>query len=200
MTTYNFPDVKPDSANFGLSYNVQLFQSELTNDVNQRALAGDRWIASLVFTNRVRANGATKLRTFLNRQRGGLNRFRMSPPDLDQQGTLAGTPVVNGAGQTGTTLIVSGFSPSQTVLAEGDYFEVNGELKQLAADAVTDVGGNVTLDFEPPLRTASANAAPIEVVAPKATFMLTNPEAAVMQANAPIIYAVTIEAMEDVNA
>ena len=86
------------------------------------------------------------------------------------------------------------------MLAEGDYFEVNGELKQLAADAVTDVGGNVTLDFEPPLRTAPANAAPIEVIAPKATFMLTNPEAAVMQANSPIIYAVTIEAMEDVNA
>lgn len=81
--------------------------------------------------------------------------------------------LVNGASQTGNKLIVDGLPASTLGVARaGDLFEVNGELKRLTADLNSDGSGNGYMIFEPSLRTAPANNAPIIFRSPMGKFML----------------------------
>lgn len=192
----NFPDVTPDAASFQLEYNTQTWSSALNNAVQHRELTGARWIAQLTFSNREASTGAPELTVFVESQRGGAGRFFLLPPDLNQRGELTGTPTVNGAGQLGTSLVVSGFLPNTTPLKAADYIEVNGELKRVTQDVNADVNGDATIVFNPPLRKAPANATPIEMVEPRGTFYLASNPA--YQISAPIIYALTIDCIEDV--
>lgn len=193
----NFPNVEPDSATFTLSYNTQTWSSDLNNAIQHRELAGARWIAQLTFTNRQSDTGAPELTVFVEGQRGGAGRFFLSPPDLNQRGELTGTPTVDGDGQLGSSLIVSGFLPNTTPLKAADYIEVNGELKRVSQDVEADLNGDATITFNPPLRRSPANLAPIEMIDPRGKFYLAeNPS---YQLSAPIIYGLTLNCVEDVN-
>jgi hypothetical protein len=104
-------------------------------------------------------------------------------------GNWGGTPLVNGANQTGSTLITNGWTASRPgLLNVGDVFTINGvyavnpqnrlstgSLKQftLTSIAVSDSGGNSTLNISPAITTtgayqnvsnAPANLSPISVV------------------------------------
>jgi hypothetical protein len=87
-------------------------------------------------------------------------------------GNYSGTPLVNGANQTGSSIITNGWTASRSgLLNVGDVFtmagvyEVNpqnylstGTLKQftLTAVAASDVGGNATLQIFPAITTTGA--------------------------------------------
>lgn len=78
-------------------------------------------------------------------------------------GTYAGTPRVNGADQTGTSLITDGWTG--TALNKGDIFTIagvyqvnwlsrqsTGQLQQfVVTESVTDTGGAITLSIQPPI-------------------------------------------------
>lgn len=193
----NFPDVDHDSASFRLEYNTQTWSSELNNAVQHRELAGARWVSQLTFTNRNRETGAPELTTFIESQRGGAGRFFMLPPDINQRGELTGTPAVDGVGQLGSSLVVSGFLPNTTPLKVADYIEVNGELKRVTLDVNANSSGDATIVFNPPLRRSPPNGALIEMVEPRGKFYLSGSPS--YQLSAPIIYALTINCIEDVN-
>jgi hypothetical protein len=81
--------------------------------------------------------------------------------------------LVNGASQTGGTLIIDGLPTSTNGLARaGDWFEINGELKRLTADLNSDGSGNGFLIFEPTLRTSPADNAPVIFRNPMGRFLL----------------------------
>ena len=101
------------------------------------------------------------------------------PSATNPRGSWAGTPVVNGAGQTGSTLQLRNFTPSAAgVVRPGDYFQLgNGASSRLyrvpgvtAYDA--DAGGLVTIDIWPALRGPSVNADPVRTVTPQGVFEL----------------------------
>ncbi len=78
------------------------------------------------------------------------------------RGTVPGTPVVNGASQTGATLATTGWTASQTgVLLAGDYIQVGTNLYRNLTDADSDGSGQATLDIWPRLRTSPADTAAI---------------------------------------
>lgn len=81
-----------------------------------------------------------------------------------------GAPRVNGAGQAGTFLVVDGL-PAAKAVGEGWFmsFIAGGRryLHQVAADAVADGGGAVTLTIEPMLRVSPPDNAVVELVEPK---------------------------------
>lgn len=196
--TIDFPDVLPDNATFRLRGNTTAFESELNATVQHGEMPGAKWVANLTFTNRARTQGRV-LAAFMARLSGSAGRFKMSPPDLDQQGTFAGSGVVAGASQTGSTLSTSGWAPSQASLARvGDYIEVGGELKMITQDASSDGAGAAVLHIAPPLRKSPANASSIETDAPKAVFYLINDDQAAWQLSAPLVYAVTMAIEEDI--
>lgn len=87
-------------------------------------------------------------------------------------GTFAGTILVNGAGQTGSTLICDGATASSAVLKAGDVFTLPGvygvhrETRQAfgylqqfvcTSDATADGSGNVTIGISPSIVTSGAN-------------------------------------------
>lgn len=104
---------------------------------------------------------------FLAALKGPVNPFLLTDTSI-YNGTGLGTPLVNGAGQTGQTLITDGWSA--TGLKAGDFFQLGTDtqtrLYQLTADVVPSAGA-ATLQFVPALRTSPADNAALIVAAPQ---------------------------------
>jgi len=100
---------------------------------------------------------------FLLSLKGRAGTFTMGDPTgRVPRGTVPGTPVVDGASQTGGTLNVRGFTASQTgVLKAGDYLQIGTALVINLLDANSDGGGLATLEIWPGLRIAPADGASI---------------------------------------
>ena len=86
-------------------------------------------------------------------------------------GTKAGTPLVNGASQTGSSLVTDGWTASSDILNQGDIITIagvyrvhpetkqsTGELQQfvVTADASSDGSGNATISISPSIITSGA--------------------------------------------
>lgn len=92
------------------------------------------------------------------------------------RGSASGSVSVDGAGQTGSELDVTGFTPSQTsVLLAGDFIQVGTQLFMVLTDADSDGSGDATLDIWPNLRSSPANGATVTLSNPKGLFRLTTP-------------------------
>lgn len=173
MTTYSFPAVTPNSVKWGLRGNAQVFRSPFSGATQTAGRTGALWTASITFNNLDGANRAI-VTSFLAALEGSRHRFTMQNYAAPQRGILTGTPLVNGANQTGNTLVTDGWTNSQTgIIKAGDFFTVNGELKMCTADANSGATtGPATITFTPPLRTAPADNAAITVSSPTGTFLL----------------------------
>ena len=102
--------------------------------------------------------------------------FLFSDPTLVQ--SVIGVPVVDGAGQTGTTLALSGFLPNFPALYAGDFLSLgtglDTRLYRVTADAQADATGRAVLQIVPPLRSSPANGATVNVTAPQVLLRLTD--------------------------
>ena len=115
-------------------------------------------------------------------------------------GSSAGTPLVNGASQTGNTLIIDGATASQTgYLKAGDYIQlgtgITQRLHMVIDDANSDGSGNVTLNIEPALRSSPDNNLGIVVANTKGVFRLASNETN-WEANAVSTYGLTFAVKE----
>ena len=137
-------------------------------------------------------------RSFFMQLRGRAGTFKLIIPGTGAPSTgyTGSVGAVNGASQTGLSLITNGWDNSTLVLQEGDYFTVNDELKTITADATTDGSGNVTLEFEPPLRTSPADTAPLTIANPYFIARLAS-DAPAWNLRAPYFHAFSFEAVED---
>lgn len=86
-------------------------------------------------------------------------------------------PFVNGASQTGDTLVIDGCSPSVTgFLMPGDYIQLgaasSATLHKVLTQVDTDSVGGATLDLWPSIRTAPADNADVVVANTKGLFRL----------------------------
>ena len=91
---------------------------------------------------------------FIMAQEGRFETFDFVPPDLaTPQGNPSGSPTVNGASQTGTSLITQAWQASTLIFKAGDVFKCNGHNKvyMITEDITSDGLGNATLKFQPPL-------------------------------------------------
>ncbi len=157
----NFP-VK--SSHFGLQHNTSQFTSPLSR-INQRVeYPGARWMGTYNLSTSKRDEAAA-VQAMMIKLRGAANTFYgYDPTAMTPRGVGTGTPLVNGAGQTGTSLISNGWTPNVTgILLAGDYISVNNELKMLTQDADSDGTGSATLRFEPPFRYSPGDNASITV-------------------------------------
>lgn len=94
------------------------------------------------------------------------------------RGTWAGSPVVDGAGQSGQGLALRDFTPGATGL-KGDYFQIgsgsSSRLYMITVDFTADGSGNATLDVWPRLRGAPVDGSAIVTATPQGVFRLTSP-------------------------
>jgi len=163
------------ASNFYLETNTQIFESPINKTVQTLALSGARWKAEITL-RRMKPTEAAQWIAFFLACRGMSDTFQLGDPNWPKNyGVGTGSPVVNGAGQTGTSLNITGATANITNwLRAGDYFSVNGELKRLVAPCNTNGSGQTTLLFEPPLRNSPSNSAVITVNNPTAKMRLSD--------------------------
>lgn len=114
------------------------------------------------------------LSAFFDGLGGPVGTFLFADPSIDNP-TGLGTPLVDGAGQTGNSLATDGWSAG---LRAGDFFSLGSDdttrLYRVTADVVP-VSGAATVSFVPALRTSPADDAPLTVVDPALVLRLTGP-------------------------
>lgn len=162
-------------SNFYLETNTQVFTSPINNSVQTAELGGARWRLDFTLRQMTREDAARWI-AFITKMRGMSETFYgydLNCPD--NLGVGGGTPLVNGAGQTGTSLTIDG-APANTVrwLREGDFFEVSGELKRVVQDIDVDGSGEATLVFEPYLRDSPSENDPIDITSPRVKMRLSD--------------------------
>lgn len=126
---------------------------------------------------------AEQWNSFFLKLYGQFGTFLLGDPNASTpRGTAsssAGTPVVNGASQTGNSLNIDGVPASQTgYLKAGDYIQLgtgtNSRLYKVLDDADSNASGEVSLTIYPDLRTSPDDDATVVVSNAKGTFRLNS--------------------------
>ena len=197
MTTYAIPTtVGFSSVEFGLENNNQVFESPLSNSIQVSELTGARWYATFNLPP-MKKDNALEYIGFLQRLQGRVHSFYgYDANHRSPSGTIAGsTLLVNGASQTGTSLVLDGGANSTLVLKAGDFFSVNNELKMVTSNATTDGSGDVTVNFVPSLRSSPSDDASITTTNPVCTMKLTG-DSTTYSINTSNIYGISFSGVE----
>ena len=199
MATFPFPNITPATNTFELVSNTRTYTSPLTNAVQTASRKGSLWKASMQFNN-LSGDDRKVMQAFLVKLNGQQHRFTLQDHSHTPRGAGGGTLRVNGASQSGTTLVCDGATASVTnYLRAGDYISFNSELHMVVADADSDASTKVTLSIAPPIRKTPADDTIVDYTIPVlGVFMLAGP--ASWNTTIDIHSSFNIEAVEDVLA
>ena len=158
---------------------VGITQSPFTYSQQVVAHSGQRWEVDVTLPAMARAD-AEQWIAFLVSLRGVFGTFTLGDPvGASPRGSAGGTPLVNGASQTGGTLNIDGCTASQTGwLKAGDYIQLGtagtATLHKVLADADSNGSGEVSLDIWPYIRTAPADDASVTLTNTVGRFRLAS--------------------------
>jgi hypothetical protein len=175
MTTLVWPalTIEPVRADWTLNALTQVHESPLTGAVRTQALPGAYWSCVLDYSH-ARGTNAQLLWGLMARLQGRAG--RVAVPLFGNQrprGVGGGTPLVQGGGQSGTTLVIDGAPASTTGwLLQGDVIQVGDYAYMIAADANTSAGGAATLSIYPQLRSSPSDNAQVKTKACTTRMML----------------------------
>jgi hypothetical protein len=156
-----------------LNENKAMFESVLTRKRQVVSLSGgtaDRWEGVLETVPLI----GTDVRTmwaFLH-QVGESGEWTVKEADYTGAQSGIASALVNGAGQSGTSLACDGVTPSVTVLRAGEYFQVGTEFKVVTADCSSNGSGQFTVSFKPALRASPADNATVTMNTPQMLVIL----------------------------
>ena len=194
MATITFPS---EPAAQAVSWTlVQPAQTNVSQWTGQRqTLASNRgwWECEYTLPPIVGTTNANPWRSFLAKTQGQTNDFQVLVDPVAQSSASA-TPLVNGAGQTGRSLVTDGWPLSTTVLYAGQYVTIGNQLLQLTADVVSDGTGAATISFEPPIRVSPANNTAIEFKNPYCLMYLKEKPAISVEAG--YVYSLSLSLRE----
>lgn len=182
---------------------VAYSRSPFTFAGQAHAYSGQMWQADITLPA-MKRDAAEEWISFLISLRGQYGTFLIGDPAAaiprGLAATLAGTPIVNGADQTGGTLNIAGASRNKTGwLKAGDYIQIgtglNSRLHKVLTDTNTDNNGNCTVDLWPHIRTAPSNQASIITSSAKGLFRLVSNETS-WSVNQASVYGITFGAVE----
>jgi hypothetical protein len=195
MAEITIPTIRASSASFGLVRADNALELLNGSEV-YTTFARAAWVLSfpLVIQTEQQARAWSAA---LARLSSYANHFKASPPGYTTTIYSGTVPQINGSGQLGVSLNLKNCTPSTAVFRAGEYFEVNGELKIVTADATADGSGLATVNFEPALRAAPTDSASIVITNPKAKFRLTDSSAA-WNIQPGRFYSITIDAVEQI--
>ena len=158
-----FP-TSPAFQSLAVSSNQSTFVSRSISGRRQsRQIGGQYWRLRASFPPMTRAQFAP-IYAFVIAQRGRYESFSVIPAVISTgQGSPAGTPLVDGASQTGRSLVTDGWSNSIVLFKAGDYLKIAGNDKvyMVTADVSSDGSGDATIAIEPALVASPADDAAI---------------------------------------
>lgn len=176
--------------------------SPFTFSGQAQASAGQMWQADVTLPPMKRADAEIWV-AWLVSLRGKFGTFLLGDPlCATPQGDIGGTPLVNGAGQTGETLQIDGCTANVTNwLKAGDYIQLGSgstaTLHKVLANANSNGSGQVTLSLWPHIRSAPNDNAAVTVTNAVGRFRLSSNETT-WSISAASIYGITFGAMEAV--
>ena len=141
-----------------------------------RQLGGQFWKMTATFPPMTRAQFAP-IYAFVVKQRGRYESFTIVPAVISTgQGSPAGTPLVNGASQTGRSLVTDGWNASIAIFKAGDFLKIAGNDKcyMVMTDVSSDGSGDATITIEPALVASPADDAAITHSSVSFTVALTS--------------------------
>jgi hypothetical protein len=163
---------------------VGISQSPFTLKQQVIAHSGQQWEADISLPPMTRDEGEDWV-SFLVKLKGQQGTFLLGDPSgatpRGSAATTAGTPVVNGAGQTGSSLTIDGLPVSVSgYLKAGDYIQLgtasSSTLHKVLNDVTTSASGEASLDIYPSIRTAPADGSSVTVSNAKGVFRLSSNE------------------------
>lgn len=185
---------------FDLDEAQAFMPSPFTFQGQVQEMGGDVWVAQFAPYAANRDDAAAWV-GFLGAIRGMVGTFLLGDPDgTTPRGSVSGSPLVNGAGQTGRTLAVDGLGANKTgVFLAGDYIQLGSgstsRLHMITKDANSNASGQATLDIWPTLRESPADNTPITYTNCKGVFMLVTPTRG-FKLNVESVYSMSFQAIE----
>ncbi len=182
---------------------VSISESPFTFSQQVVRHAGARWSATITIPP-VKRSDSEYWNSFLLRLRGQFGTFLLGDPNgatpRGSAASAAGTPVVNGASQTGNELNIDGLPASAVgYLRAGDYIQLgsaaSARLYKVLEDVDSNSSGEATLNLWPDLRSSPADGAAVTVSGAKGVFRLSNNEA-VWTINNAGFYSISFAAVE----
>lgn len=171
-------------------------ESPFTYQQQVQVWPGERWVYEIEFYPQ-RGAAARGLDAIMNRLGGPGGTFIFEDPTTGRA-TIPGSPAVNGANQLGNSLVTNGWPVSTPVMEAGEFFSVgtgsSTRLYQLTAGAVSDAGGNATLQVIPEIVLAPSDSALLEVTQPQVLLRLTSPAPAAMSPG--VFYTFSLSAVQ----
>ena len=157
----------------------QVWSAEVSVVPCQRALA-EPWLA------------------FLSALMGATGTFLLGDPNAKAlRGTGLGTPVVNGAGQSGNTLGTRGWTASSpNVLRAGDYIQIGQRLHKVLLDCTPNSSGVLAIEIWPRLRESPADGTALVLTNTKGLFRLDKSDVDVVEIDRERTYAVAFSCVE----
>lgn len=183
---------------------VAMSESIYSFDTQHVALGGQRWEAQVELVPMTQARARAWI-SFLTKLKGSLYTFYLG--DYSQQSvrgsasTTPGTPLVDGASQTGAELAIDGCPELATgYLLEGDYISLgtstSKRLYMVLEDVNIDSGGSAVLDIYPNLQVTPGDNDAVTVSGAEGVFRLNgNPRTWSFQNNT---YQISFNAVSDV--
>lgn len=206
MTTYpvTIPTaIAPRTTNFRIRRTVGMTKSIYTGSQQVYQYTGEWWECDVTMPPMRTAN-AREFVAFLVSMRGLVGTMYLGDWDcrdaLGSASSSAGTPLVNGADQTGNSLICDGAPASATgYLKAGDYIQIGSgdtqKLHMLTADSSSDGSGDFTVEIEPALRSSPADDTALVVASTKGVFRLVSNETS-WDTNAVSTYGISFGVIE----
>ena len=182
---------------------VSVSQSPFTFSQQVVRHAGARWSATISIPP-VKRSDSEYWNSFLLRLRGQFGTFLLGDPNgatpRGSAASAAGTPVVNGASQTGNELAIDGLPASAVgYLRAGDYIQLGSgataRLYKVLEDVDTNGSGQATLNLWPDLRSSPADNATVVVSGAQGVFRLATNDATWTINNAGF-YSISFAAVE----
>lgn len=199
MTTLSMPTTPSGfrAHRFALMSNTKVFVSPLSGATQTLEFPGAKWMGNFALPPMKRATAAA-WHSFFVQLRGAAGRFYgFDPTAKTPRGVASGSPLVDGASQTGNTLTTDAWPLSTTgLLLPGDYFQVGSELKMVTASVDSDGAGVATITFEPPLRNSPTDNAAIVYTNPTCVMRLADDGQASWEVNNLALYGISFVGVE----
>jgi hypothetical protein len=178
MAVLDFPNIIPETQEFGIVYNTQVSASPISGITQTVELPGARWKGKLTFTDMTPEESAT-LKAFLLRLRGSAGRFYYG----DQSHT---TPFNNITGDLfvaiGSTVNIIEVTTLSGIFSIGDYIQIgddeNRELKMVLVSAFLNSPYTYQLTIEPTIRREDFEEQIVVYNNPTGKFLLTSSDQA----------------------
>ena len=202
--TISYPLTMPTSA-IGISrfswttFNATgMLRSPFTFATQVQQHQGQLWAAEVEIAATTDRADAEEWLGFLGQLMGPYGTFLMGDPrGATPRGNAVGTPLVDGASQTGNVLVTDGWTPNVATLKAGDYIQIGQRLYKVLKDINANVSGQMTLDIYPRLRESPANNAAITTSNCVGLFRLADSEVKMVESDtSDLAYAISFAAVE----